>query len=202
MKKPTVEECEKVYVAYDLEVSGSDPSVESIIYIEAARFKNWRPVDAFQTFINPGKLLSPSTTEITGIRNYDIFKAENPNIKEALKIFSDFVGRAWLVGHNVKFDLNFLLPAVQAADTELLFNGFIDTLPLSRSLIPEVPNYKLSVLSDCLHLTSKSSSTKIGELFAATINGSRGRKRHPAVISNSHPFSIDGSFISFVKAWT
>ena len=93
---PSVQDCRENFIAYDLEVTGTNPNTDVIIYIEATRFENLKPMKFFRTFVNHGRLLSPQTTEITGIRNYDVFKKRHRRLMKHLRHFQNSaVGRGW-----------------------------------------------------------------------------------------------------------
>ncbi len=73
--------------------------------------RNGEVVEEFDTFVKPGKPITPKITELTGITNEMV--ADAPSEKEALEAFLNLRGRI-LVGHNVhSFDMRFLRAAAK-----------------------------------------------------------------------------------------
>ncbi|HZC19332.1 MAG TPA: exonuclease domain-containing protein, partial [Rubrobacteraceae bacterium] len=68
--------------------------------------------------------------------------ADAPSVGEVMPLFEEFVEGCVLVGHNVHFDCSF----VAAARGGPLPNPVLDTLKLSRSLVPGLRRYRLSSL--------------------------------------------------------
>ncbi|MBN1875314.1 MAG: DEAD/DEAH box helicase [Anaerolineae bacterium] len=129
----------RTYVSLDLETTGLDPNRDAIIEIGAVRFDGDRELEAFSTFVNPGRSIPLVVTELTGITNADVEGA--PSLRRALRQLSDFVERAPVVGHNVRFDLSFL-----RNHSALVGNPAIDTFELAGILVPHASRYSLSNL--------------------------------------------------------
>ena len=60
--------------------------------------------------------------------------------------FLSFISDLPIVSHNAAFDFNFLRTACSRISLPFIFNCCIDTLALSRRLVNNVENYKLSTL--------------------------------------------------------
>ena len=88
--------------------------------------------------MNPGRSIVGN--QIHGLRDEDVAGAPDPT--EAVRRFRDFAGDAYVVGHNVGFDLGFLHEAMNG---ERFAQGtYLDTLVLVREGYPEGPDaYKL-----------------------------------------------------------
>ena len=129
----------KTYVALDIETTGLDPTQDAIIEIGAVRFDQGRVLERFETFVNPGRKLTPFITELTGIRDADLVGAISP--QEATRRLADFAGRDGLVGHNVGFDLGFL-----RRQRILKENPSIDTFEMAGILVPHASRYSLQNL--------------------------------------------------------
>ena len=93
------------YVCVDLETTGLDPKTDKIIEIGAVRIKNGEIADRFQSFVNPGRLLSEKVKELTGISDEDLYDA--PSIEEVLPKFLKFAKEDCLLGHSILFDYSF-----------------------------------------------------------------------------------------------
>src|SRR5690625_4467285 len=73
-----------------------------------------------------------------------------PEVDDVLKDFKKWMGDSVLVAHNASFDIGFLNQGFEKIDYERITNPVIDTLELSRFLLPELGNHRLNTL--CKHL--------------------------------------------------
>lgn len=138
----------------DIETTGLDPSFDEIIEISALKIRDNIPCGTFTTLVQPCEYIDDETdsifyvdsyiTELTGITNSMLSTA--PLFKDVQSTFIDFIGDDILVGHNVNFDINFLYDNLLKSNI-FLKNDFIDTIRLSRRLLPELPNHKLQSLA-------------------------------------------------------
>ncbi len=128
------------YVVFDLETTGSSAKEGAITEIGALKVVRGQVVDEFATLVNPGRRIDPFVVRLTGIT--DRMVASAPNVADAMPLFEEFVEGCVLVGHNVQFDCSF----VAAARGGPLPNPVLDTLRLSRSLVPGLERYRLSSL--------------------------------------------------------
>ncbi|MDQ3841659.1 MAG: DEDD exonuclease domain-containing protein [Actinomycetota bacterium] len=128
------------YVVFDLETTGSSAKEGAITEIGAIKVMRGRVVDEFATLVNPGRPIEPFVVRLTGIT--DRMVADAPGMGEVMSLFEKFVEGCVLVGHNVHFDCSF----VTAAREEPLPNPVLDTLRLTRSLVPGLKRYRLSSL--------------------------------------------------------
>ena len=119
------------FVAFDTETTGLYPWTDKIIEIGAVRFRDGRPVETFDTMVNPGIHIPEIVTRINNIT--DEMVAGAPGIEDALRAFEEFVGSDPLVGHNIDFDLQF----VRGAGSILPDSGrlYIDTVELARKMV-------------------------------------------------------------------
>lgn len=128
-------------VAIDLETTGLDPHHDRIMEIGAIRFRDGEILDTFETLVDPECPIPWRITQITGIKDNDVKGA--PLLDSVLPEVKQFIGPAPVLGHNVRFDLEFLgqhgLP---------LENPSLDTFALASVLMPDVPSYSLSALAN------------------------------------------------------
>jgi DNA polymerase III epsilon subunit family exonuclease len=141
------------FVSFDIETTGLSPALAKIVELSGIRFRlDDDAVSIFSTLINPGCLIPPQVTAIHGITNEMV--ADAPCASEVIPGFFRWIGDPdiVLVAHNASFDLGFLKFAIAKEQLPVPMNHVIDTLSLSRRLVEDVPNYKLSTLTSELAL--------------------------------------------------
>ncbi len=148
------------YVAIDVETTGLDPAVDRLIEVAAVHFApdgrgGFCPGDRWTSLVNPGIPVSPKSQELTGISTEMIQDAPAPAV--VLQQAANFIGSRPVVAHNAFFDLNFLryegFRMAAEAEPRIKFNPpLIDTLALSRLLLPELANHKLSTVTEHLQV--------------------------------------------------
>src|SRR4051812_4114658 len=93
------------YVVFDFETTGLSPWAGDEV-IEVAAMKIFgNDIDEenhFHSLVNPRRLISAEATKVNGITNEMV--AGSPTMDDVLPKFLDFVGGAWLVAQNAKFD--------------------------------------------------------------------------------------------------
>lgn len=154
------------YTVIDIETTGLDPYFNEIIEISAIRIRNNKIVDEYTSLIKPrsysyiqndGKTddyitiedekvqyIDEYISQLTGITNKMLDKS--PDILDVLPTFKNFIKDDVLIGHNVNFDINFLYDNFIKYIKEPLLNNFIDTLRISRKLLPELKHHRLDDL--------------------------------------------------------
>ena len=95
-----------------------------------------------QTLIRPSAPLDDYIEALTGITNDMLVGA--PALEDVLADIITFIGGDVIVGHNVNFDINFLFDAELHQFGKYLQNDYVDTLRISRRLLPELPHHRLS----------------------------------------------------------
>ena len=74
---------------------------------------------------------------------------------DVLQSFKNFVGNDIIIGHNVNFDINFIYDSMKKNLGEYLTNDYIDTLRLSRQVLPYLRHHKLDDLIKYFNLKSR-----------------------------------------------
>lgn len=133
------------YIVFDLETTGLKASEEKIIEIGAIKVENGEIIGTFEELVNPEKDINPNITGITHITN-DMVEGKR-TISEVLPDFLSFIGDYTLIGHNVKFDLSFLWQNIRELGLERMTNDYLDTMKISKILLPNLPGYSLSNLT-------------------------------------------------------
>ena len=137
------------YVAFDLETTGLSAQHDVIIEIGAAIMKRGEVLETFQTFVAPGRKLTPKIVDLTGITDEMLVGA--PPIDEILPKFLDFVGGRPLCAHNADFDIGFVTAACERLNIPFQPTS-LDTLILAQNLLPDLGKYKLNIVADFLSL--------------------------------------------------
>lgn len=140
------------YTVIDVETTGLNYNNDEIIELGAIKYRNFMEVERFQTLIKPQTHIPESATAINYITD-DMVKNQ-PSIADKLPDFLNFIGNDILVGHNVGFDIRFILHACYNLNLQKPFITALDTLPLARKYIPKtsVPNYSLDELRTLLNI--------------------------------------------------
>lgn len=133
------------YIGLDFETTGLDFTKDEPIQIGIVEIDHTgKIINEFSSLLKPTKDLNELKTIvwfITGINVDDLTNAPTP--KDIIpQIQSFFTENTILIGHNIKFDLEFLqrfFPTCTYADS-------IDTFPLAQSLIHYQQSYALEVL--------------------------------------------------------
>lgn len=134
------------YTVVDIETTGMDWNFCNILEISSLKVRNKKIVGEFSELINPHEPIPYFIRNLTGITDEMVYNA--PDLEEVLIKFKDFLEQDIIVGHNVNFDVNFLYDNFMNVFNEPLKNSFIDTLRISRKLLPELEHHKLDNLID------------------------------------------------------
>ena len=154
------------YVVIDIETTGIGEK-HRIVELAGVKFKGDKVIDVFDTYVDPGMPIPPYATAVHGIRDADV--AEAPTIKEIMPYFCKFIGTSDIVGHNVRFDLDFLIR--NGMNLDLQNRHIFDTLALSRKYVMDAPNHKLETMIHWFNINAdkrhraKDDSIATGELF-------------------------------------
>ncbi|MCH5279708.1 MAG: 3'-5' exonuclease [Christensenellaceae bacterium] len=138
------------YTVLDLETTGLEPQTNCIIEVAALRIRNNEIVDSFSTLVKPNCKVSKTITKLTGITNNMVSAAPPP--EDVLPSVREFIGDDVIVGHNVNFDINFLYDWFEIILNEPFTNDFVDTLRLSRKVLPGLEHHRLTDIASALEV--------------------------------------------------
>ena len=162
------------FCVFDTETTGLDPGVEYLTEIGAVIVRNGEVVEEFDTFVKPGKLITPKITELTGITNEMV--ADAPGEKEALEAFLRFADGRILVAHNAHaFDIRFLKAAAKRSGISFE-PTYIDTLTMAQAMYPGLHNYKQGTINKHLELPAYEAhracedSAALGRIFCVMLS--------------------------------
>ena len=142
----SAEPLDGTFIVFALETTGLNPASEEITEIAAVRVVEGEIRDSFQTYVNPHKPIPAEITELTGISDETV--ADAPDLDKAVPEFLAWAGEGQypLVAHNAGFDMGFLRTACQRLGIEREFTS-IDTLEMSRLMLPHMHKFKLNILA-------------------------------------------------------
>ena len=143
---------ETTFSVIDLETSGGSPRLGAgITEIGVVKVRGGVVLGTFQSFIDPGHVLPPFITQLTGITDEMLLSA--PFIDEVLPTLFEFLGspdETVLVAHNSPFDMSFLKAAALVHEYPWPAYATVDTARLARAVLDrdEVINCKLGTLAE------------------------------------------------------
>ena len=170
VRGPSDEPLSGTFIVFDLETTGLNPASEEITEIAACRVTGGVIQDSFQTYVNPHKPIPEEITKLTGISDETV--ADAPELSEAVPQFLAWAGEGQypLVAHNAGFDMGFLRTACKRLGIERVFTA-IDTLEMSRLMLPHLHKFKLNILAKELavgpfeHHRASEDAAVLGRIF-------------------------------------
>ncbi|MFZ5966549.1 MAG: PolC-type DNA polymerase III [Bacillota bacterium] len=137
-------ELDQSYVIFDIETTGLSSKYDRITEIGAVKIHQGKIVDRFSTLVNPNIPIPGKITELTGIT--DEMVKDKPDIDHVLPDFIEFIGDNPLVAHNAVFDTSFIKENCERLGLPFQYT-IIDTLTLSRLLLPHLKKHRLNVIA-------------------------------------------------------
>ncbi len=134
-----------IFCAFDTETSGQNPLTSSIIEIGAVKFNKEGILETFSSLINLQEPLNSFIQNLTGITNDMLFDA--PPATKIIPAFRNFCKETILVAHNAQYDLRFTNAESEKLNLLPLANEAIDTLRLSRLVLPDNKSWKQTFLA-------------------------------------------------------
>jgi DNA polymerase-3 subunit epsilon len=135
------------FVVLDLETTGGAPDGGGITEVGAVKVRGGEQLGVLATLVNPGELIPPFITVLTGITQAMVLPA--PPIAAVLPSLLEFLRGAVLVAHNAPYDVGFLKAACARHGYPWPAVRVLDTAALARRVLTrdEVPNRKLGTLA-------------------------------------------------------
>lgn len=137
-----------LFCIVDIETNGSKPSRDQVIEIGAVKLQNRRIIDTYESLVYCTEI-SEQIQEITGIRVEQTLQA--PPLAKVMREFRLFLGDAVFVGHDAKFDYNFVSAMMERVGLSKLLNRSLCTIDLAERTI-ESERYGLAYLNEQLEL--------------------------------------------------
>jgi DNA polymerase-3 subunit epsilon len=136
---------ETTFIALDLETTGRYPLDAEICEMAAVKWRGGQIVDSYQTLIKPS---FPMSKEVIAIHNItDEMVVDAPLLSEKISEFHQFISGGVLIAHHAPFDMGFLSWEFERARLLLPERPVVCTSLLSRVVVTDVPNHRLSTLA-------------------------------------------------------
>ncbi|HZK57232.1 MAG TPA: PolC-type DNA polymerase III [Clostridia bacterium] len=132
------------FVVFDIETTGLSSKNDKITEIGAVKIKNGRITGSYSSLINPEIEIPAKITKLTGIT--DDMVRDKPTVETVLPEFLKFIGDRPVVAHNAGFDVAFIRENMKRIDG-IFTNTIIDTLNLSRALLPNLKRHRLNIVA-------------------------------------------------------
>jgi DNA polymerase-3 subunit epsilon len=139
---------ETLFCIVDVESNGSKPSHHQIIEIGAVKLQNGKILDTYESLVYCTDI-SDQIQDITGIKTEETLKA--PSLRKVMREFRLFLGDAVFVGHDAKFDYNFVSAMMERVGLDRLLNRSLCTIDLAERTF-ESERYGLAYLNEQLEL--------------------------------------------------
>lgn len=133
------------FIAFDLETTGLFAVSSEIIEIGAIKFNLKGELERFQILIDPQIAMPLEAFKVHGISSEML--AGKVTIEKVLPDFLDFIKDSVLIAHNAMFEASFISYHLNKHGFELPNNILLDTIVLSKKLLKDSPDYKLSTIT-------------------------------------------------------
>jgi DNA polymerase-3 subunit epsilon len=173
------------FISFDIETTGFITGVDKIVELGAVRFIDGEVEGVFSTLIDPGIPIPEAATRVNGITNEMV--AGKPEIDRIMGPFAEFCGGDILVAHNAPFDYQFIVSDIVRLESPAPKGVILDTLSISRKVIPGLPNYKLGTLVQHLDIPAsgfhraEEDASYCGKLFLELIRKMTGGLSLPPI---------------------
>jgi DNA polymerase-3 subunit alpha (Gram-positive type) len=133
------------FIIVDLETTGLEPNLDSIVEIGAVKVVNGEIVEEMTTLVHPGIFVPQETTDITGITTEMLIG--QPKFEEVIQSYLDFLGSDGVfVAHNAEFDFGFFNSHLRRMNKPELQNPYVCTFKLAKVVHPNLARYGLGAL--------------------------------------------------------
>ncbi len=187
-----------MYAIVDIETTGGRPQSDKITEIAIYIHDGERIVDEYATLINPEKPIPYFITGLTGISNEMVEDA--PRFFEVAKQIVEVTQDHIFVAHNANFDYNFIKEEFKRLGYTYK-RDVLDTVKLSRRLIPGLRSYSLGKLCKEVDIKINNrhraagdalATTKLFELLLGLDHGLNNKLFTNPALSDLHP-NLDGN---------
>ncbi|HHU20034.1 MAG TPA: DEAD/DEAH box helicase [Bacilli bacterium] len=155
------------FAVVDLETTGNSANKgDRIIEIAIVIYRDGEVIKQYSQLVNPNQHISRFISYLTSITN-DMVTGQPVFAELAHEIHQHFED-VYFVAHNVPFDLGFLNYELKQAGLSPITQPIIDTVELSRILLPQAPSFKLGHLADWLNITHDDPHRALSDALVTT----------------------------------
>ena len=152
-----------MYTIVDIESTGGKFNEEGITEIAIYKFDGHEIVDQFSSLVNPEIPIQPFVVKLTGINNKMLRSA--PKFYEVAKRIIEITENTTVVAHNALFDYRIM--KLEFDRLGYKFNRTtLDTVTLSKVLIPDLESYSLGKLCKSLGIPVTDRHRATGDALA------------------------------------
>ena len=151
------------YAVIDVETTGLSPQKERLTEIAIVVVSDGEVIDQWSSLINPERKIPYRITQLTGINNQMVEAA--PKFYEVAKKVVELTQDCTFVAHNASFDYRFI-QAEFARYSYDFQSKVLDTVKLSRKLLPGSRSYSLGKLCDQLGIRIENRHRALGDALA------------------------------------
>lgn len=148
------------FIVLDIETTGFDPKSDDAIEVSAVKLDaDLTEIDRIDFLLKNQKPLSPLVSALTGITQ-DMLDNQ-PSLDDISADISEFVQDLPIVGHNINFDIDFLV--AKGVD---ISGDRLDTLELAQTILPAQSGYGLEQLAHRWQFTNQPSHRAMNDVLA------------------------------------
>ena len=137
----------KTYAVVDIETTGHSPAKgDRMIQIAIVFIKDGIIGEKYVRFVNPGQKIPAFIRHLTAISDEDVKDA--PFFDEIAAEVATLLEGTVFIAHNTDFDLSFLQSEFARCGVGKWTGKKIDTVELSKVLIPSAPSYRLQDITE------------------------------------------------------
>ena len=125
------------FVAIDIETTGFSLETCEIIELGGLKYKNGQPIDTFSMYVKPQKYVPLQISKITGITMETLSMADGPEV--CIPKFVEFCEDLPLLGHNLKFDYEFIKKYSSQYDFDFTLGNIIGTNIFNIGIVLGLP---------------------------------------------------------------
>jgi DNA polymerase-3 subunit epsilon len=191
-----------LYTILDIESTGGKFNEEGITEIAIYKFDGHDIVDQFASLVNPEIPIQPFVVKLTGINNKMLRSA--PKFYEVAKRIIEITEGTTLVAHNATFDYRIL--KLEFSRLGYDFKRLtLDTVELSKNLIPGMESYSLGKLTKALGIPITDRHRATGDalatvkLFKILLNKDISKKIISSAVTEEKKSELTPKLVSILK---
>jgi len=152
-----------MYAIIDIETTGGSSRIEKITEIAVYLHDGNKITGEFVSLVNPERNIPYFITSLTGITNEMVEEA--PRFYEIAKTIIELTEGRTFVAHNARFDYSFIRQEYKSLGFNFRRN-ILDTVALSRKLIPGHRSYSLGNICNDLNISINGRHRAAGDALA------------------------------------